>query len=564
MSEVAGELSATLLDAITARAVVLDVDGAVVSLNRAWRDYEALRRVRIGLGIGDNYFEAVSTDDAPAWWGGSRAATGILSVLTGRRARFTMDYSVLGVDGEQWFELGVEPLAHEAGGVLLTHTDITDRKQAEESLIVRALHDDLTGLPNRALLHDRIAHAMTKAGRRGHNTVVMFIDLDRFKMVNDSFGHAAGDAMLVAVAERLRRSVRYGDTVGRLGGDEFLVLCEQVSSEHEAVVIVERILKALDEPLRIDGQTIYPSASIGVAVDSQESVGVETLIANADAAMYLAKGNAIRRYAIFDHSLAAKTADRMQDEHELRMAIENDQLRVLYQPQLDLATGTVVGAEAVVRWDHPVRGLIAPQDFIQLAEETGLIVPLGRWVLDRICTQLADWADSGPLGSAGRVWMNVSATELASPSLVDRIIDTLASSGANPAQLGIEVTEVALMHYPDVAADVLARLESAGVAVALDDFGSGHASLAYLSRFPVAAIKLDRGFVAELDSGDVAKAIAASIVTLAGGLKLEVIAEGIEKEAQVESLLRLGISRGQGFFYAPALPSDELAAYRVS
>ena len=370
--------------------------------------------------------------------------------------------------------------------------------------------------------------------------------------------------MLVAVAERLRRSVRYGDTVGRLGGDEFLVLCEQVSSEHEAVVIVERILKALDEPLRIDGQTIYPSASIGVAVDSQESVGVETLIANADAAMYLAKGNAIRRYAIFDHSLAAKTADRMQDEHELRMAIENDQLRVLYQPQLDLATGTVVGAEAVVRWDHPVRGLIAPQDFIQLAEETGLIVPLGRWVLDRICTQLADWADSGPLGSAGRVWMNVSATELASPSLVDRIIDTLASSGANPAQLGIEVTEVALMHYPDVAADVLARLESAGVAVALDDFGSGHASLAYLSRFPVAAIKLDRGFVAELDSGDVAKAIAASIVTLAGGLKLEVIAEGIEKEAQVESLLRLGISRGQGFFYAPALPSDELAAYRVS
>jgi diguanylate cyclase (GGDEF)-like protein len=547
-----------VLDAITARAVVLDADGAVVSLNRSWLDYEAERHARVGLSVGENYFEAVSSPDAPDWWGGSRAATGILSVLTGRRLRFTMDYSVVGKDREEWFELAVEPMPHHAGGALLTHTDITERKQAEESLLVRALHDDLTGLPNRALLYDRIAQAMAKSARQGQRTVVMFLDLDRFKVVNDSLGHATGDTLLIEIAARLRRSVRYGDTVGRVGGDEFVVLCEQLSGEHEAVVIAERILGLLNDPVRIDGEIIYPSASIGIAMDSASGLTVEDLVANADSAMYLAKGSVALRYAFFDESLSVRTTDRMQDEHELRMAIEQNQLRVVYQPQYDLASGAIVGAEAMVRWHHPDRGLIAPLAFLQLAEETGLIVPLGRWVLETICKQLVSWGETGPLGEHGRVWMNLSARELAVPSLAPNIVETLALTGARPEQLGLELTEAALMHYPDAAADVLARLQASGVTVALDDFGSGHASLTYLSRFPIGAIKLDRGFVTGLGADHVAAAIAASIVTLAAGLELTVIAEGIETREQLAALQEIGIRQGQGYLFAAPLTADEL------
>jgi EAL domain-containing protein (putative c-di-GMP-specific phosphodiesterase class I) len=310
--------------------------------------------------------------------------------------------------------------------------------------------------------------------------------------------------------------------------------------------------------VRIDGEIIYPSASIGIAMDSASGLTVEDLVANADSAMYLAKGSVALRYAFFDESLSVRTTDRMQDEHELRMAIEQNQLRVVYQPQYDLASGAIVGAEAMVRWHHPDRGLIAPLAFLQLAEETGLIVPLGRWVLETICKQLVSWGETGPLGEHGRVWMNLSARELAVPSLAPNIVETLALTGARPEQLGLELTEAALMHYPDAAADVLARLQASGVTVALDDFGSGHASLTYLSRFPIGAIKLDRGFVTGLGADHVAAAIAASIVTLAAGLELTVIAEGIETREQLAALQEIGIRQGQGYLFAAPLTADEL------
>jgi diguanylate cyclase (GGDEF)-like protein len=442
-----------------------------------------------------------------------------------------------------------EPLRAASGGALLTYTDITERKLAEKALARRALHDDLTGLPNRLQFVTRITSALNSRRRGGGLTALLFLDLDRFKIVNDDLGHATGDALLLGVAERLRATLRPGDTIGRFGGDEFVVLCEGLKRPEDALDLARRVIDALSAPIDLQGRQIHVTASIGVAVADSHERDSERLLANADIAMYAAK--AVGRQAVmqFDESMHRTQIDRLEVEDDLRRAIAGGQLRLCYQPYVDIVTGEAVGAEALVRWHHPTRGILTPDEFISIAEQTGLIVPLGRWVLEEACRTLAEWGETGPLAPAARLAVNVSVHELTTPGFVDTVSSILAASGAEPGRLCFEITETAMMRDPATTAVVLAELHSCGVTIAVDDFGTGYASLAYLNIFPVQTVKIDRVFVEGLHRDRAGAAIIAGVVAIANGLDLTVIAEGVETREQCRQLRELGVHYAQGYLF---------------
>jgi diguanylate cyclase (GGDEF)-like protein/PAS domain S-box-containing protein len=435
--------------------------------------------------------------------------------------------------------------------------DITDRKRVEEALAHQALHDDLTRLPNRLLLVDRLALSLARADRTGGNVAVLFLDLDRFKLVNDGLGHVVGDQLLVEVAGRLTRSIRASDTVARFGGDEFVIVREDVADVTEAVEFAERIVATLHEPISLSGRELYATSSVGIAIGSA-GASAEQLLRDADAAMYRAKDLGRARIELFSHELQQQVAARLDLETALRQAIERDELELLYQPIVRLADGRVVGAEALLRWRRAGHGVVLPSEFIPVAEETGMIVPIGTWALEhalaelRALTQLggADW----PL-----LAVNLSALQLWLPTSLELVRDVIRSSGIDPSMLSLEITESALMGDIDTSARAMRALRELGARLAVDDFGTGYSSLAYLKQLPVDSLKIDRSFIDGLPGDPHDRSITEAIVTLGSSLGLTIVAEGVETVEQWIALDELGCTVGQGFLWSPPIPASSFA-----
>jgi len=448
-------------------------------------------------------------------------------------------------------QTGEDPLFY---GVFL---DVSDRKRMESELERLALYDALTALPNRALFADRLGHVLERRDR-DTATAVYFLDLDRFKRINDSLGHAAGDEVLREVAARLRSVVRPEDTVARFGGDEFTVLCESVGGVLEAVAIADRLQRPLRNPLVAGGAELRLSASIGVAlVEAGEQGDAQNLIEDADAAMYRAKERGGARTELFDSAMRENAVRALQVEQELQQALEQGDLRLYFQPSVDLGSGRVVGAEALVRWHHPKRGVIVPDRFLKVAEETGLIVPLGAWVIGEACRQLAEW-QSRPETAELYLSLNLSARELTHPDVVPTVLGCVRESGIDPRFLTIEVTESTAMADGDSGFRALRDLSGEGIRVAIDDFGTGYSSLDQLRRMPVDIVKVDRSFVSGMADDSTDRALVAAVVGMGQALKLGVVAEGIEEPSQVEVLRELGCEIGQGFLFAKPLSAEAM------
>jgi len=439
-------------------------------------------------------------------------------------------------------------------GVVVTARDVTERRALEEQLAHQAFHDGLTGLANRALFSDRIAHALERGVRHPSLFAVLFIDLDDFKTVNDSLGHAAGDQLLIAVARRIQASIRPEDTCARLGGDEFAVMIENLAEPESAVTVARRILAKMTEPLLIGGSEVTVQGSVGIVLGSGEQTASE-LMRSADLAMYRAKGEGKGRYALYEPSMHERVLERLALKADLQRAAVSEEFEVHYQPIVVLHTGAIVGVEALVRWRHPERGLILPGEFIALAEETGVILPLGSHILHEACAQVARWRRGGAADL--EVNVNISAKQLASRQLVQEVSSALAKAGLDPDALMIEITEGTLLDNQAVVGR-LHELKTLGVKIAIDDFGTGYSSLNYLRRFPVDYLKLARPFVEELGSSPDQERLVAAILRLGAALGLETVAEGIERESQLDRLRALNCRYGQGFLYSRPLPPDEL------
>ena len=430
------------------------------------------------------------------------------------------------------------------GATLVTVRDISERKRFELTLTHQAFHDELTGLANRALFTDRVAHALRRRERDSRVMAVLLLDLDDFKTINDSLGHAAGDALLRAVSERLEHLVRPGDTTARLGGDEFAMLLVDLPSEESAVVAVERILSTLAQPLVIDGREVFAHASIGVAFAGSETSDPQELVRNADAAMYVVKTDGKGRYAIFEPHMHAAAVHRLDLRAGLQRAIDNGEFVLHYQPIVSMQTGRIAGLEALVRWEHPQRGLMAPDSFIPLAEETGLVVPLGLWVLERACRQAAEWARIDPEVT---VSVNVSQRQLRRPDFEQDVGRVLRESGVDPGRVNLEITESAVMSDVESTIQRLQELKALGVRIAVDDFGTGYSSFSWLRQLPVDVLKIDKEFVGELGHREQSGFLVATIIDLAHNLGLRTVAEGIERTAQLDRLRDMHCDLGQGF-----------------
>ena len=442
------------------------------------------------------------------------------------------------------------------GGIVVTLRDVSVRKELERTLTHQAFHDSLTGLANRALFVDRVEHALRRRGRIAHEVAVLFLDLDDFKTVNDSLGHAVGDELLGGVASRLDGSLRPADTTARLGGDEFAILLEGMAGIDDAFVAAQRLLDSLREPFTLEGKAVDVHASVGIAFADGDTLGSEALLRNADIAMYMAKSANKGSYEVFEphmHDAAMRRLDVMAD---LQRAVENGDFVLHYQPIVTLDTRRVVGFEALVRWQHPVRGLLGPAEFIPLAEETNLILPLGRWVLEHACRQARSWHTQ--LGTTMSV--NLSQKQLAQPGLEDEVSEILRHTGVAPGAITLEITESVVMHDVDRTVALLARLRRLGVRVAIDDFGTGYSSLAVLRQLPIDVLKIDKAFVDGVGCNSEDSMLVGTVIELARGLGLETVAEGIEHEDQVERLRELRCSLGQGYFFARPLPARTAAA----
>jgi len=450
------------------------------------------------------------------------------------------------------------------GGIVVSARDVSERAKREDELVHQAFHDPLTNLPNRALFRDRLEHALARSVRRAGAIGVLFVDLDDFKGVNDRHGHKAGDQLLSAVGTRLRGSVREGDTVARLGGDEFAVLLEDIDDPRGAMVVADRILHDLAAPVALDGpgagREVHVTASLGVALSGSAYDRPEDLLRDADLAMEEAKTRGKGRARVFDAGMNARAWARLELETDLRRAVKQGELRVLYQPVVSLETGRIVEVEALVRWQHPERGLLTPADFVPLAEETGLIVPIGQWVLETGCAQVRAWQERHPEAAGLVLNVNVAGRQFADATLVADVARAVLASGLDPACLKLEITEGVAMENADATIATLQELETLGIRLAIDDFGTGYAALTYLERFPIDTLKIDRAFVSRLGTDADERALVRAVIAFAKMLNLTVTAEGVETEDQVTRLRALGCDRAQGYHFARPLTGEALAA----
>jgi diguanylate cyclase (GGDEF)-like protein/PAS domain S-box-containing protein len=427
--------------------------------------------------------------------------------------------------------------------------NITDRKKAEERLLHDAFHDALTGLPNRALMIDHLKLAIARNKRKSDRTfAVLFLDLDRFKVVNDSLGHLIGDQLLIGIARRLEGCVRPGDTVARVGGDEFTILLEDLTDVREAVSVAERIQEDLKLPFNLTGRDVFTTVSVGIAPGSVSYNHPDEILRDADTAMYRSKSLGKARHEMFDEEMQARTVNLLQMENDLRRAFERNEFFVNYQPIIALDDFRLCGFEALVRWQHPDRGLISPTEFIPIAEEGGQILQIGEWVLREACYQLQKWQEKYPSDKPLYMTVNLSAKQFAQPDLVDRVRDILTETKIDPAFLKLEITESVVMDDFETAAAMLSQLRALGVRLSIDDFGTGYSSLTYLHRFPIDTLKIDRSFITRLDKENVE--IVRTILMLAENLGMDAVAEGVETQEQMALLRNLSCQSGQGYFFS--------------
>jgi diguanylate cyclase (GGDEF)-like protein/PAS domain S-box-containing protein len=462
----------------------------------------------------------------------------------------------------RWVSTTKLPLRDGQGNIVGTFgisRDITDRKKTEAQLQHQAFYDPLTDLPNRALFLDRLQHLFHRARRSLGNPqfAVLYLDLDRFKAINDSLGHQAGDELLIATARRLERCLRPGDTLARLGGDEFTVLLDDVRAEADATGVAERIHEEVAAPLEVRGSEVFTSVSVGIALSSAGYECPEDMLRDADTAMYRAKAHGRAGHQVFAGDMHQRAVSSLRLETDLRRALERHEIVPYYQPVVDLDTGAVVGFEALARWRHPSRGTLLPDLFIPIAEETGLVGEIGAWMLAEACRQAREWQRKYRLWSTLGISVNVSGRQLSQGGVAADVERVLSATGLDPTCLTLEITESALMSNLSVGAEVVQRLHAMSVGLHLDDFGTGYSSLAYLHRFPVQALKVDRSFVSGMDRSPQQSAIVKAIVSLARDLGMEVVAEGVETRAQAEALRALGCRRGQGFLFSEPLPADQ-------
>ncbi len=458
----------------------------------------------------------------------------------------------------EWYNSSLRDDAGNIVSILSLAQDVTTRVLAEERLMHQATHDSLTGLPNRAMLQDRLRQAISRARRGGHRIAAMFIDLDRFKDVNDTLGHRIGDELLREMAARLGRVVRDGDLLVRLSGDEFMVVLEQVTDLESPGVVALKLLEEIRQPSRIEGHDIHISGSIGISVFPDDAEDVETLLKNADMAMYRAKELGKNGHQVFSADLAEHGSTARLMENALRSAVVRQEFELYYQPKVDMQSGGIIGAEALLRWHHPTRGTLAPGEFIHLAEESGLVHEIGDWVLQSAFAQARRWHDAG--FTTLRIAINLSAGQFRATNLAERIRERIGREGCRPQSIEVEVTETSMLRDPDGVGRALASLREMGLRVAIDDFGTGYSSLSHLKRFPIDTLKIDKSFVADLltDRGD--SAIVSAIIALARALDMDVIAEGVETAAQRDMLAAQGCDAYQGFLFSPALPAAQFQA----
>jgi len=483
------------------------------------------------------------------------------SLVSAVRALVTAGESVRGTemvfhkrDGEEVdVEVSLSPLLDDrraAVGAVLIARDIRARKLAESRIAYQAHHDALTGLPNRALFYDRLTQELARSRRHdGRRLAVLFLDLDQFKVVNDTLGHAAGDRLLIEIAGRLQRTVRESDTVARVGGDEFTFLLPGIDRAEDAARAAQKILDAISRPIEIGGRQLYITTSIGISLYPADGEEPEALLSSADIAMYRAKDLGRNGFQLSSPAMNARSVARLSLERDLRMALERGEFALVYQPQADVASGRTVGVEALLRWNHPERGLVLPGEFIAIAEETRLILPLGEWVLRTACEQARQWQAAGapPL----RVAVNLSALQFRQRNLARTVHTVVEESGIDPGSLVIEITESAAMLDAGLTIDVLSELREMGLHIAIDDFGTGHASLSYLKRFPIDTLKIDRSFVSCISAQDPeSTAIIRAVVALAGSLGMKTVAEGVATEEQLQLVRALGVDKIQGFIFS--------------
>jgi len=475
--------------------------------------------------------------------------------LNGASSQFRIEHRMLHKDGSSVWVLTRGVAIWDNDGVALriagSMTNITSQKQTESRLVYNAFHDALTGLPNRALLVDRLEHALQRYKRHPeHIFAVLYMDLDRFKVVNDSLGHSTGDRLLVDFAGKLDQHVRTADTVARLGGDEFVILLEDIEGVADAQKIAERILEELQQPFVIEGQSIFTTASIGIVVSADDHQRAEDVLRDADIAMYSAKSLGKGRFSLFNAELRALASERLEIEYDLRHALQNRELYLEYQPILSLDRGQLAGFEALLRWQHPRRGLITPLEFIPIAEEISQIVLIGQWVLEEACRQIKVWQAHFPSDPPLYISVNMSGKQFIHHDLSSQIEKILQSTGLDPACLHLEVIETIFLSDSAAIQTTLERLNNLGVKLEIDDFGTGYASFGYFQRIPISRIKIDRSFISRMDTQSGDNDLISSIIRLTQDLGVSAVAEGIETESQKERLYALGCAYGQGYFFS--------------
>jgi diguanylate cyclase (GGDEF)-like protein/PAS domain S-box-containing protein len=536
-----------------------DIKNNRVYYSPRWKSMLGCREDEIGSGI-DDWFQRVHADDI------DELKAALDAHLSGATTHVEVEYRIRHSDGRyRWMLLRgmsvADPQSGKPARMAGSQTDITERKRTEQQLLHDAFHDGLTGLPNRALFMDRLGQALTRSKRDSTRSfAVMFLDLDHFKYVNDSLGHSAGDSLIVTIARRLDNSRRASDTVARLGGDEFALLIEDISSKESALDIAERLRQSMSKPVNLLGQEIFPTASMGIAVAHAGYERPEEMLVDADLAMYEAKSVGRDRVALFSPEMRAHSSKQLELGSDLRRAFERNELVMFYQPIIGMQDGRIAGFEALIRWRHPVKGIVPPGDFIPLAEETGLIIPIGWWVIEESSRRMQAWNLTRGEESQMMMSINISARQFKEPGLIDRIADLIEENSLTAAQIKLEITESLLMDNPEVATEWLSNLKALGVSLSIDDFGTGYSSLSYLHRFPFDYLKVDRSFVATMFEKRENMEIVRAIVALGTNLGMQIIAEGVETVEQYEMLRELGCHFAQGYYFSRPIPEADAQA----
>jgi diguanylate cyclase (GGDEF)-like protein/PAS domain S-box-containing protein len=533
-----------------------DLKQRIIYYSPRWKEMLGLHDHEITDTINE-WYDRVHPDDRPL------LQEAIKAHINGEKDHLEHEYRVRCQDRSyRWMLCRGLAIRDENGSAIRvagSQTDITKRKQAEEQLRHDSMHDALTGLPNRSLFMDRLSQMLERTKRHAQPPfAVLFLDLDRFKIINDSLGHLVGDMLLKVIAQRLTEGMRQGDTVARLGGDEFAVLLTELPNANTAVDVADRIQHAVGEPFKLDTHEVFTTASIGIAVSSSGYNSADDMVRDADIAMYRAKLLGKARAVVFDHDMHAHVLSRLQIENDLRRGIEREEFAVFYQPLVSLHNGKICGFEALLRWNHPEHGMVPPAGFLSIAEEAGLIVPIGAWLLQEACRQIAVWQKRYPQYAPLSISVNLSGTQVMYPQLVTQVAQVLRETGLCPQQMALEITEGVILDRDGMVTATLKSLRELGTQLHLDDFGTGYASLISLHDLPISAVKIDRTFVSTMDEAPKNSAIVRAIVALSQNLGLEVIAEGVETATHLAALHTIGCDYGQGYYFSK--PQDAASA----